>query len=157
MSDKLKGYEYLARLMKDYGTTHFFFQEAFIRLTLKQGEEQYGIKGILGHTEVAVGYMADGYARATGKVGVCGAQSIGSANLAAGLADAWLGMSPVIGITGKKNPLYQYRNCYQELDHTKMFSGVTKFQADAPDTEQLPRLFRMCYKEASTGKPRPAP
>jgi len=151
----MKAYEYLAKMLHDYGTTHFFFQEVVLRMTAKEAEAKYGIQGIMAHSEVAAGYMADGYARASGKVGVCAAQSIGAANLAAGLADAWLGTTPVIAITGKKSPQYQYRHAYQEMDHTKLYEAATKFQADAVEAEQLPRLLRACYKEASTGKPRP--
>ena len=46
--------------------------------------------------------MADGYARVAGRPGVCMAQSVGAANLASGLQDAWLGRSPVIAFSGRK-------------------------------------------------------
>ena len=65
------------------------------------------------HTENAAGFMADGYARVSGKPGICMAQSIGSANLSSGLMDAWLATTPVLAITGKKLPKFQYRNAYQ--------------------------------------------
>ena len=65
--------------------------------------------------------MADGYARVAGRPGVCMAQSVGAANLAAGLQDAWLGRSPVIAFSGRKEPALQHRNAYQEI-RTRRFS-----------------------------------
>lgn len=151
----MKNYEYIAKLFNDYETTHFFFQEVIMRYTTKEAERKYGLRGIMTHSEVTAGYMADGYARASGKVGICGSQSIGAANLAAGLGDAWLAGSPVVAITGKKTDTYQYRNCYQETIHSKIFEGTTKCHIDATASAEIPRLIRMAFQEASTGKPRP--
>lgn len=149
------GYDYIANTMRGYGVTHIFYIEAMFRIAMREMEAM-GIKGIMAHSENGAGYMADGYARATGKPGICMAQSIGSANLAGGIQDAWLANSPVIAITGKKSSQYQYRNCYQEADHRLIYEGITKFNADASDPDQLPMLLRQCFREVTTGKPRPA-
>jgi len=151
---KLSGSEYFARLFKEYGTTHLFYQEAMMRLTTMEAAK-YGIKPIRANSENAVGYMADGYARISGKPGIAIAQAVGAANLVGGVQDAWFATSPVIAITGKKLPSYQYKNCYQECDHKALFSGVTKFSAEMTDYQQLPFLVRQAYREAVTGKPRP--
>jgi len=140
--------------MKEYGTTHAFFQEVMMRFTAKEAE-QLGLKFILAHSEGASGYMADGYARASGKPGFCLAQSIGAANLVGGITDAFLANSPVIAITGKKTPEFQYKNAYQETNHSKLFDAVTKFNAELLDAQQLPFLIRQSYREAVTGKPGP--
>jgi len=140
--------------MKEYGTTHVFFQELIFRLTAKTAE-QMGLKFIMTRSEGAAGYMADGYARVSGRPGVCMAQSIGASNLAGGITDAWLSNTPVIAITGKKLPQYQYKNAYQEYDHRALFDSLTKFNAELQDPAQLPFLFRQAYREAVTGKPRP--
>lgn len=150
----MKGYEYLANFLKANGTTHVFYQELMLLKTVKQFEEM-GMNAIMAHTEFAAGYMADGYARASGRPGVCFSQSIGSANLAASIHDAWLGTTPVIALTGKKTPAFQDRNAYQESNHTPFFDGVTKFNAEIADPQQIPHLFRQAYREAVTGKPRP--
>lgn len=150
----MKGSVYFAKLLKENGTTHVFYQDALLPQTIKDMND-IGIETIMAHSEIAAGYMADGYARATGKVGLCMSQSVGSLNLAAGIHDAYLGTSPVIAITGRKVPALQYRNSYQESDHQKHFSGVTKFNALLEDPQQLPMLLRQCYREATTGKPRP--
>lgn len=150
----MKGSMYFAKLLKENGTTHVFYQDALLPQTIKDMND-IGITTIMAHSEIAAGYMADGYARATGKVGFCMAQSVGALNLAAGLHDAYLATSPVIAITGRKVPRLQYRNSYQETDHQKHFSGVTKFNALLEDPLQLPLLLRQCYREATIGKPRP--
>ena len=115
-----------------------------------------GVKRVLGHSEKAVAYMADGYARIAGRPGICFAQSVGAANLASGLQDAYLGRSPVIAMTGHKQPSMQHRNAYQELPHAPLFASVTKLSARVDQAADLPRLMRQAWREAMTGTPRPA-
>ena len=83
------------------------------------------------------------------------AQSVGAANLAAGLQDAYLGLSPVIALTGHKRSDEQYKNAYQEIEHSKPFASVTKFSAVVDNAEQLPHLLRQAFREATTGAPAP--
>ena len=83
------------------------------------------------------------------------AQSVGAANLAAGLQDAYLGLSPVIAITGRRPPLYRYRHSYQEIEHDPLFEAVTKFNGTADTVEQLPLLLRQAFREATSGAPGP--
>ena len=150
----MKSKEYLARMLKEYGTTHIFYQEFILGDTLIEAEK-LGIRPILAHSEFSAGYMADGYARVKMQPGVCMAQNIGSANLAASIHDAWLGTTPVVAFTGKKKPFYQDRNAYQESPCQYFFKGVTKSSLEIPDPVEMPRLVRQSFKEAVTGKPRP--
>ncbi len=155
MSQRMMGCEYLSRMLKEYGVTHVFHIEAMLRMTIKE-MEKLGVKAIMAHSENGAGYMADGYARISGRPGVCMAQSIGAANLAGGIEDAYLAGSPVIALTGKKIPYHQYRNSYQESDHRLFFEGITKFNAEVTIADQLPYLMRQCFRAVTTGKPRPA-
>ena len=150
----VSGAAYLAHFFKNYGITHVFFVDAIVRKALVE-IEPLGIKRVLAHSEKAAAYMADGYARIARKPGICMSQSVGAANLAAGLQDAFLGNSPVIAITGRKDPIFQYRNAYQEIFHHRMFEPVTKFNARLESVEQLPFLLRQAFREATTGKNRP--
>lgn len=150
----MKAYEYIAKLFKDYGITHYFYIEGVMRNTYKALGEM-GIKGILAHSENAAGYMADGYARASRRASVVMAQNIGAGNLVGGIYDAFLGNSPVIAITGKKSAPKQYKNCYQETDHRLLYEGITKFNAEITNPSQVPFLIRQLFKEAVAGKPRP--
>ncbi len=119
--EPVTGAEYLARSLAANGTSHVFFIDAVLRRTLIE-LGTLGVQRVLGHSEKAVAYMADGYARIAGKPGVCFAQSVGAANLASGLQDAYLGRVPVIAMTGQKQPSMQHRNAYQEIPHQPMFS-----------------------------------
>jgi acetolactate synthase-1/2/3 large subunit len=153
--ESVTGAEYLARSLAANGTTHVFFIDAVLRRTLIE-LGTLGVIRVLGHSEKAVAYMADGYARIAGRPGICFAQSVGAANLASGLQDAYLGRSPVIAMTGHKQPSMQHRNAYQEIPHTPLFSAVTKFTAQVDAAADLPRLMRQAWREAMTGTPRPA-
>ncbi len=114
-----------------------------------------GVAPVLAHSEKAAAYMADGYARIAGRPGVCMAQSVGAANLAAGLQDAFLGRSPVIALTGRKDPSFQHRNAYQEIAHAPLFAAVTKFSTPVNSTAELPRLLRHAWRAALAETPRP--
>lgn len=151
---RMTGARYIAEIIKKYGINHVFYVDAILRMTLVEMEE-LGIRRIGAHSEKGAAYMADGYARISRKPGVCMAQSVGAANLAAGLQDAYLGLSPVIAFTGKKPPIAQYRNAYQEIDHWPMYEPVTKFNANVTTVEQLPHVLRQAFREAMSGAPGP--
>jgi len=131
-----------------------FFVESTMRRTLLQLSD-LGVKPVLAHSEKAAAYMADGYARVAGRPSICMAQSVGAANLASGLQDSWLGRSPVIALTGHKEPSFQHRNSYQEIPHAPLFSAVTKFSAPVLSTSELPRLLRHAWRAALADTARP--
>jgi acetolactate synthase-1/2/3 large subunit len=144
----------LAQTLVSYGATHVFFVDAILRYTLIE-LERLGVRRILAHSEKAAAYMADGYARASGRPGICFAQSVGAANLAAGLQDAYLARSPVVAITGRKQAELQYRNAYQEVIHHPLYAAVTKFNVNVETVGQLPHVLRQAFREAVSGTPRP--
>ena len=109
MPTKMTGARLFGQILKAYGVTHLFFMDAVLRRALAEMEDT-GIHRILGHSEKAVAYMADGYARVSGRPGVVLAQSVGAANLAAGMQDPYLGHSPVVAFTGRHINTMQYRN-----------------------------------------------
>jgi len=150
----MNGAEWLARALAGTGMTHVFFVESVMRRTLLQLSD-LGVKPVLAHSEKAAAYMADGYARVAGRPSICMAQSVGAANLASGLQDSWLGRSPVIALTGHKEPSFQHRNSYQEIPHAPLFSAVTKFSAPVLSTSELPRLLRHAWRAALADTARP--
>src|SRR5207244_12250119 len=105
MSDTaaMNGAEWLAQALAGTGMSHVFFVESTLRRTLLHLGD-LGVKHILAHAEKAAAYMADGYARVAQRPGVCMAQSVGAANLAAGLQDAWLRRRPVLAFTAHNEP-----------------------------------------------------
>jgi acetolactate synthase-1/2/3 large subunit len=150
----ITGARFIAETLKGYGVTHVFYVDAILRKTMVDLEE-LGIRRVITHSEKAAAYMADGYARVSYRAGVCMAQSVGAANLASGLQDAYLGLSPVIAITGKKPPLFQHRHAYQEIEHAPLFAPVTKYIVDVVAPAQLPYLLRQAFREATSGAPAP--
>jgi len=154
MPGTMNGAEWLARALAGTGMTHVFFVESVLRRTLLQLGD-LGVKPVLAHTEKAAAYMADGFARITGRPAVCMAQSVGAANLASGLQDAYLGRSPVIALTGRREPSFQHRNSYQEIAHSPLFAAVTKFSSPVDSTTELPRLLRHAWRAALADTPRP--
>ena len=153
-TEQMNGAEWLARALASTGMTHVFFVESVMRRTLLQLSD-LGVKPVLAHSEKAAAYMADGYARVMGRPGVCMAQSVGAANLASGLQDAWLGHSPVIALTGHKEASFQHRNSYQEIAHAPLYAAVTKFSTPVDTTSELPRLLRHAWRAALAETPRP--
>jgi len=152
---QITGARFIAETLKGYGVTHVFYVDAILRKTMVELEE-LGIRRVITHSEKAAAYMADGYARVAHRAGVCMAQSVGAANLASGLQDAYLGLSPVVALTGKKPPLFQDRHAYQEVRHGPLFAPVTKYDADVVTPAQLPYLLRQAFREATSGAPGPA-
>ncbi len=154
MAKKMTGARLFGQILKSYGLTHLFFMDAVLRRALAEMEDT-GIHRILGHSEKGVAYMADGYARVSGRPAVCLAQSVGAANLAAAMQDPYLGHSPVIAITGRHIGTMQHRSAYQEVDHQPLFSAVTKMHGKIESLEHMQQMMRQAFREATTGTPRP--
>ena len=154
---KRVGAEVLAEMLAGYGVTHVFHVPAVLRTTYAEMERRdTGIKRLHVHGEKAAAYMADGYARASGKPGICMAQVIGALNLAAGLRDAYLAHSPVIAMTGGRDPKTKFRKVYQEIDDMPAFEPVTKFNATVDDVSRFPDMVRQAFRVATSGAPGPA-
>jgi acetolactate synthase-1/2/3 large subunit len=152
---KMAGAECLAEMLKGYGVTHLFMVPAVLRRTFAELERRTSIARIHTHGEKSAAYMADGYARASGRPGLCMAQVIGALNLAAGLRDAWLAHSPVIAFTGGREPKTKFRKVYQEIDDLPAFEPVTKFNATVDDVARFPDMIRQAFRVAVSGCPGP--
>src|SRR5467141_563009 len=152
---KITGAQCLADMLQGYGVTHVFMVPAVLRRTFAEMERRTKIKRIHTHGEKAAAYMADGYARASGRPGICMAQVIGALNLAAGLRDAWLAHSPVIAMTGGREPKTKFRKVYQEIDDVPAFEPVTKFNATVDDVARFPDMVRQAFRTAASGTPGP--
>jgi len=151
---KMTGARAFAEMLNGYGVSHIFFVPAIMAKALAEMEDM-PIRRVMVHGEKAAAYMADGYARASGKPGVCMAQCIGASNLAAGLRDAYMACSPVIAISGGTLPSARYRHAYQEIEDFSQFGPVTKFSASVDAVTRLPDLLRQAFREAASGTPRP--
>src|SRR3989440_9589172 len=152
---RMTGAQALADMLQGYGVTHVFMVPAVLRRTLAEMERRTSVKRIHTHGEKAAAYMADGYARACGRAGICMAQVGGALNLAAGLRDAYLAHSPVIAFTGGRDPKTKFRRVYQEVDDVPAFEPVTKFNATVDAVERFPDMVRRDFRVAVSGAPGP--
>ena len=155
MSNELTGAKVLAKMLHDYGVTDIFHVPAVLRTTMAELETISNIRRIHAHGEASAAYMADGYARASGRPGVCAAQIIGALNLAAGLRDAWLAKSPVIALTGGRDQATKFRKAYQEVDDIPAFEPVTKLNATVDSANRFPDMLNQAFRVAVSGSPGP--
>jgi len=152
---RMTGAQALAEMLQGYGVSHVFMVPAVLRRSFAEMEHRTKIKRLHTHGEKAAAYMADGYARASGRPGVCMAQVVGALNLAAGLRDAWLAHSPVIAFTGGRDPKTKFRKVYQEVDDVPAFETVTKWNATVDAVERIPDMVRQAFRAAVSGAPGP--
>jgi acetolactate synthase-1/2/3 large subunit len=114
------------------------------------------IKFILVRHEQAAAHAADGYSRATGKVGVCLATSgPGATNLVTGIATAYMDSIPMVAITGQVKSFLIGNDAFQEADVTGITRPVTKHNFLVKDARDLARIVREAFYIASTGRPGP--
>ena len=151
---KITGGRFIAEFLNAQGVTAFFFVPTMLSRALAEMDNM-PIKRVLTHGEKAAAYMADGYARASGRPGICAAQAVGAANLAAGLRDAYMGHSPVIALTGGRWGHQKHKINYQEMDDFPIFSQVTKANFQAESVGRIPDLLRQAFREATSGTPAP--
>ena len=117
---------------------------------------EYPIHHVLMRHEQAAAHAADGYARATGKVGVCIATSgPGATNLVTGLATAQMDSSPVVAITGQVATSVIGTDAFQEVDIVGITQPITKHNYLVTDVEDLPEVMKEAFHIARTGRPGP--
>ncbi|KPV61725.1 MAG: acetolactate synthase catalytic subunit [Candidatus Bathyarchaeota archaeon BA2] len=120
------------------------------------------IRHILVRHEQCAAHAADGYARASGRPGVCMATSgPGATNLVTGIANAYLDSSPVIALTGQVNtfsPNSSYmigRDSFQEADTVGITIPITKHNYQVKEASEIPKTVKMAFHIATTGRPGP--
>ncbi len=153
---KLSGAQFIADSLAAHGVSHVFFVPAIMNHTLAELDLRTDIKRIMTHGEKAAVYMADGYARASGRPGVCFAQCVGAANLAAALRDPFLACSPMVAFTGGPYPATRHRHTYQQIEDFPLFKPLTKYSASVDQISRLPDVLRQAFRAATTGTPGPA-
>src|SRR3954471_13852516 len=151
---RMTGNRYFAEAMRGYGVSHLFYVNSIIGGAMKE-VESIGVKRVIAHGEKAAAYMADAYARASHKVGVCLAQDIGSTNLLAGVRDAHMASAPVIAINGGQNEQPRYRHAYQNAEDFHAWSTICKANFAVETVERFPDLLRQAFRVATTGTPGP--
>ena len=120
------------------------------------------IRHILSRHEQGAAHAADGYARASGKPGICIATSgPGATNLVTGIANAYMDSSPVIALTGQVNTYVSNsswligRDAFQEADIIGITTPITKYNYQVRDAAEIPRVVGSAFHIATTGRPGP--
>ena len=114
------------------------------------------IKFVLTRHEQGAAHMADGYARSTGKVGVCIATSgPGATNLVTGLATAYMDSTPLVAITGQVRSTLIGNDAFQEADTTGITRPITKHNMLVKRTEDIGRAVKEAFYIARSGRPGP--
>ncbi|MGH8254695.1 MAG: acetolactate synthase catalytic subunit [Steroidobacteraceae bacterium] len=158
MTDKpalLRPPQRFASALKRHGVEYLFGQSNPPGLTL--AAEDLGIRQIGYRQENAGTYMADGYARATGKVAVVTAQNGPAATLLVpGLAECLSASIPIVALVQDVGPGNRDRNAFQELDQSELFRGVSKWLRRVTSAERIEDYIDMAFAAAASGRPGPA-
>lgn len=154
---KMSGAQILCESMVKEGVEVIFGFPGGVLLPLYDIFPQYPqLRHILVRHEQGAAHAADGYARATGKVGVCLATSgPGATNLVTGIANAYLDSSPMVAITGQVARPFIGRDAFQEIDITGITLPITKHNYLVPDTGSLARIVKEAFHLARSGRPGP--
>lgn len=114
------------------------------------------IRHILVRHEQAAAHAAEGYARVSGKVGVCSATSgPGATNLTTGIVNAYMDSSPIVALTGQVATSLLGKDSFQETDPVGITMPATKHNFQLSTAEEIPEVIRKAFLIASTGRPGP--
>lgn len=157
MPELLSGAHILCRLLEEQGVDVLFgYPGGAIMPFYHALPENPGLRHVLVRHEQAAAHAADGYARASGRPGVCVATSgPGATNLVTGLATAQMDSSPVVAITGQVSRTMIGRDAFQETDVIGITLPITKHSVLVDDITELPDKVRGAFRIATEGRPGP--
>lgn len=153
---QLTGAEIMVKCLEEEGIDTIFGYPGGAILPFYDALRNSDIKHILTAHEQGAAHAADGYARASGRVGVCVATSgPGATNLVTGLATAFLDSIPVVAITGQVACEFIGHDAFQEVDITSITMPITKHNFLVKHVSHLPQVMRLAFQIAKTGRPGP--
>lgn len=155
---KLNGSEIIIECLKEQGvdTVFGFPGGAVLNIYDALYKAKSDIRHILTSHEQGAAHAADGYARATGKVGVCIATSgPGATNLVTGIATAYMDSVPMVALTGQVSTSLLGKDSFQEVDITGITMPVTKHNYIVKDVDKLADIIREAFIIAQEGRPGP--
>jgi acetolactate synthase-1/2/3 large subunit len=153
---RLTGAEILWATLVGEGVTDVFGYPGGAILPAYDALRKFPIHHVLVRHEQGAAHMADGYARASGKVGVCIATSgPGATNLVTGMATAMLDSIPIVCVTGNVSSKVLGTDAFQEVDITGITLPITKHNFLVSKTEDLAAALRLAFQIAKSGRPGP--
>ncbi len=149
----MNGSDALLKKLKENGTDTVFGYPGGVLLPLYDSIYDSDIRHILVRHEQAAAHAADGYARVSGKTGVCIATSgPGATNLVTGIATAQMDSSPVVALTGQVGTPIIGTDAFQEVDTIGITMPITKANFQPRKSSDLPELIDAAYNIAGTGR-----
>ena len=155
-TDLVSGADILVQSLVNLGVDKIFAYPGGCSMPLHQALTRFGdkLRTILPRHEQGGGFAAQGFARSTGKVGVCMATSgPGATNLVTAIADAKLDSIPLIAITGQVPTGVIGTDAFQETPIVEVCRGITKHHYLVTDVNDVARIVREAYLIATTGRP----
>jgi len=153
---KITGAQMLIKCLKKEGVDIIFGFPGGVVIPIYDALYDSDIRHILVRHEQGAAHAADGYARVTGKTGVCLATSgPGATNLITGIANAYMDSVPVVAITGQVSTSVIGTDAFQEADITGITAPITKHNYLIKDARDIPETVKEAFYIASTGRPGP--
>lgn len=153
---EMTGAKAIIEALKREKVTHLFGISGGAVLPLYDALYDADVRNILARHEQCAGHMADGYARASGRPGVCVTTSgPGATNLVTGIANAYMDSSPVIALTGQVPRHAIGTDGFQEADIIGIATPITKFATQIKEVQEIPRTLRQAFYIATSGRPGP--
>ena len=153
----MSGSEVLVAALEREGVDTIFAYPGGASMELHQALSRSGeIRVILPRHEQGGAFAAEGYARASGKAGVCMATSgPGATNLVTGIADAYMDSTPMVAITGQVPQAMIGKGAFQETDFFGMTLPIVKHSYLVTDISEIPKIVKQAFHIATTGRPGP--
>ena len=153
---QLNGAQIMIKALQEQGVDTIFGYPGGAVLEIYDALKESDIRHVLVRNEQGGAHAASGYARATGKVGVCLATSgPGATNLVTGIATAYMDSVPLVAFTGQVPRSMIGTDAFQEIDITGITSPITKHNYLVQNVEDLPRIIAEAFYIARTGRPGP--
>jgi len=153
---KITGAQMLLKCLRKEGVDVIFGYPGGVMIPIYDAIFDGNLRHVLVRHEQCAAHAADGYARATGKTGVCMATSgPGGTNLVTGIANAYMDSIPMVAITGQVATGVIGTDAFQEADITGITSPITKHNYLVKSIEELPVVVKEAFYIASTGRPGP--
>src|SRR5436190_13433489 len=156
LGPRMKGSDILVAALEREGVECIFAYPGGASMEFHQSLTRSTIRTVLPRHEQGGAFQAEGYARASGKAGVCMATSgPGATNLVTGLADAYMDSIPVVAITGQVPQAMIGKGAFQETDFFGMTLPVVKHSFLVTDINDIPRIIKEAFYIAQSGRPGP--
>jgi acetolactate synthase-1/2/3 large subunit len=156
LSEKMIGARAITECMKLEGVKHVFCVPGESYLALMDAIYDTDIQLISARHESGAAFMAEAYAKATGRVGVAMAtRAVGGSNLAIGVHTAFQDSTPLVVFLGQVERQFRGREGFQEIDLERFFGHMAKWAVEVKDAQRIPEIVQRAFRIARTGRPGP--